>query len=165
VPDPTPPPANPEARARAYAEGTLGVDRVYDSANAALEAMGTAKDRALLASTKRRRLDSNIADREADLASDERASNAELSATAFEKHIKAVFHADEELRDLRAQRDSLVAEYERAEADAEIARMTARVEAARLEELGGLLHFYAAVKQSARQANDNMTTRTERLAT
>jgi len=141
-------PANPEARARAYAEGALGVDRAYEAAKAAVVAYTTARDDAGVANANRKKFDSLIADREIELTSDERAANSEMSMAAFEKHIKVVLHTDEALRDLRAQRDEAAGKHEQAERDADVARLTARVEAARLEELGGLLHFYAAVKAS-----------------
>jgi hypothetical protein len=141
----------PERAAMDYAERQLEVHAAYERA---MEAASIFEDRAgVITETakKLRDIDSRITDREMDLVDSERAKPeiAEQSQAAFDRHIKVVFRKDPELAELRDARRTIQAEHERAEYDAERAKITARVESARMEELGGLLHFYAAVKHTA----------------
>ena len=139
---------SPEARARAHAEGYLGVERVYAAAKEACATMETARHECHVVNIQRKAVDSQIADREMRLVAEERAANAEMSAAAFDRHIKVVLHDDAELRSLRDKKDALTLQYEQADATADIAKIRAKVEASRMEELGGLLRFYAAVKEA-----------------
>lgn len=139
---------NPEARARAHAEGYLGVERVYAAAKEACATMEAARHECHVISIQRKAVDGQITDREMQVIADERAASADMSATAFDRHIKVVLHNDAELRSLRDKRDVLALQYERASADADIAKIRAKVESSRMEELGGLLRFYAAVKEA-----------------
>jgi hypothetical protein len=143
-------PRTASERAVAYV-ARLGVDEVYQRAN---EAVDTLEDRLAIMHTtavKRREIDAQIADRELHLVT-EQSGTWEGSQAALDRHLKVVFNEDGELRGLRSARLAVSSEHERAEADAELARVRARVEAARLEELGGRMRFFASV--SITTAND-----------
>lgn len=135
-----------EGRAAAYARDTLGVDKVYDAANAGHNALADALGRLTEAARERRRVDAEILDNEIEIASIERGKHTDLSQAAFERHLKEVLHNAVQLVELRQERAELHAQYEQADADAEIARSRVRIECARMEELGGLLDFYAWTK-------------------
>lgn len=129
-----------------YAQDTLGVHDVHNEANAALAALGAAQNTLNAATSEIRSLHEALADRETDLTMAERASNADMSQTAFDKYIKQVVQKDRDHADLR---DTLVAAQNRrddAEAQVRQAEMRIRIATARMEELGGLLAFYAAAK-------------------
>lgn len=136
------PPRNPVA----YAEQDLGVHAVHTNAetlNTELEAA-----QAVLAgfTGRFRQLREDIADREAQVTVIERGANAEMSATAFEPHLRVAKQTDPELVALRR---SLI-ETQDAEDVQEKAVVAIQrrldVAVARMTELGGLLQFYAAVK-------------------
>lgn len=138
----------PTAQQRAidFAKNTLAVDAVFDEARAALDELEDRQETLAKTSARRRNIEAEIADREIELIAEHRAANAEMSQAAFDRHMKVVLQQDDQLLDLRTTREAHVSEHERAEYDAERAKLQVRLLSARMEELGGLLHFYAAVK-------------------
>lgn len=135
---------DPASRAVAYAEGDLDVHGVYDRA---AEAIATLEDNLTVLRTtaaKRRTVESEMLDCEIDLTARERAEYPEWSQAQMDRHMKVLLHEHDDMVKLRSTLSAVRAEHERAEHEAELSRIRARVEAARLEELGGLLHFYAA---------------------
>ena len=138
----------PSAQQRAidFAKNVLGVDSVFDEARAAMDELEDRQETLHKTSTRRRNIEAEIADREIELIAEERANNLDLSQAAFDRHMKIVLQQDNQLLDLRTTREAHVSEHERAEYDADRAKLQVRLLSARMEELGGLLHFYAAVK-------------------
>lgn len=145
---------HPEARARDYVEGVLRADEVSDEAQAALEALASAHREIITTSRAKRELVEVIDTREFAVAEQERLANADLSVAAFERHLKPVLHADEELVRLRSELRLLSAQHEQAELDARLHERTITVKSSRMEELAGILTFYASVKNSIGAAND-----------
>jgi hypothetical protein len=143
VTDPTAAPARPKNPVT-YAEGTLGVHSVYDEAKTTLAALETALTDAARHAAERRSLAEQVADREVVLASDERAAQPDMSQTAFDRHIKAVLRRDPTLASLRHDLQGAQAQEDMANAKAKALDATVRALSARMNELGGLLAFYAA---------------------
>ena len=138
-------------RAVAYAEETLDVHGAYDRAN---EAVATLEDNLKVVrktGQRRRSVEEQMLDREMELSAGERALNPDLSQAAFDRHMKTVLHNDARMGDLRTTLAAHRSEHERAEHEAELSRIRARVECSRLEELNGLLQFYAARTSSGQR--------------
>lgn len=136
----------PEAKAVAYAEGSLNVHAVYTEAQESLEALGKHQRTATDLTDTKRRLMVALDDREMELVSTERAANPDMSQAAFDRHIKLVLAADSEMVDYRSQ--VLDLQFKLDEANASVAHTEAHIKilTARMNELGGLLTFYAATK-------------------
>lgn len=94
-----------------------------------------------------RTLDAAITDREMELYSEHRGQFE--SQAAFDKGIKPILQADETLRNLR--RDIMAQRQleDEAEHNSKQTEHAIRIACARLTELGGLLNFYAAVKNNS----------------
>jgi hypothetical protein len=137
---------SPEARAQAYVRDHLDADGIYAEAEAALAVLSDAHDRIADTGARKRALVEEMDTIELDLTTRERADKAELSQAAFERYIKPVLHNDPELRALRARVDEVSAEHERANLDARLAERTITVKSSRMQELAGVLAFYASVK-------------------
>ena len=132
-----------------YAEQTLGVHDVYRKAEARLDELQAAQAAATDARRVIRMAKDELADREREITNERRAENHEMTDTAFKKAIKEWIAADKEHQ--RIQVKLREAESDRDAADADVKRHEhgVRVHAARMEELAGLLHFYAAVNQAS----------------
>lgn len=129
-----------------YAELKLGVHTVYDEANAALadlDAVVTDLDKA---QDERRYLAEDIAQWEADLTRQERAANADMSATAFEQHLKLAKQNDPDLKRLRQQMIGLHSRVSGMEYDMEMLKLKVRVRVARMNELGGYFAYLVQLK-------------------
>lgn len=144
----------PEARAQAYVRDTLAVDAVNDDAEAALAALSEAHDRIADTAQRKRALVEEMETIELEITLRERAEQAELSQAAFERHIKPVLHRDPDLTALRRRLDEVTGEHERANLDARLLERTILVKSSRMQELAGVLAFYASVKVGA--ANDTI---------
>lgn len=132
-----------------YAEQTLGVHTVYDQASALLAEVDGARADVVRTAHELRRLREQLADREADLVTDERVSNPDMSATAFEKHLPVAKQRDPELKKLRAQLIATQYDHDGFEAVVKVLDRKLDVAGARMAELGGLLQFFAAVKNAS----------------
>jgi len=132
-----------------YAEETLGVHSVYGEAQA--HARNADERRRTLAEARRNKVMLEEAYTDAELAfiADERAQNADMSQTAFEKHVKGRIHADPELRKLRGQLANHARNMDLIEADLRKAQNLLDVTTARLHELGGYLAYLAAIKHAS----------------
>lgn len=130
-----------------FTEEHLGVNTVYESCKAALV------QRAELCSeldTKRReygRQKQAISERELEIIN-EQAGVEHGSATARKEAIKDAIAADADMRTKRAYLDELRADLDSIEDDLKGCDAAIHADTARMEELGGLLHLYAATKQA-----------------
>lgn len=136
-------------RSITYAEGTLGVHDVYQEAKAALADLRHAQTALVEHLNSKRIVAEQLADREYELVSEERAKYHEMSATAFEPHMRKVKHEDPEMKRLRGDLSKIQYEIDTTEAAVREHEFTCKVKQARMEELGGLLNFYAAVKTAS----------------
>lgn len=134
-----------------YAEQELGVHEVYDRAQAAQQRF--AKFIVTLNETNNaiRHIHEMMDDREQEVVAEQRAANPDMSTTAFKEHMKEVVQQDETMRDFRKDLMEKQNSRDTAETSVEAAKYAMRVEAARLNELGGLLNFYAATKYATTQ--------------
>ena len=137
---------NPESRAMAYAEQRLQVHDVYDETRSAHADLREAHKALIDHEQQAAGVVESMADREHVLVSAERAANADMSATAFKEHMKEVSQIDPDMKRLRGELASAHREADRAKQAIREAELLIRVGTARMEELGGLLQFYAAVK-------------------
>jgi len=145
-------------KALTYAEVTLGVHKTHESALIARENLDECFNDLDKALDKKRELTEAIADREADLLSDERGKHSDLSQTAFDSHFKAAKGKDSFLRASRHELNTVQSEIQGLEFDIELHKTDIRIAVARMEELGGYLNYLAAVKAD----NTNKTTTTDK---
>lgn len=129
-----------------YAEQTLGVHDAYDAAKDGLTALRETQTAATEHAAQKRNLVEALEDQRFALVARERGIHPEMSATAFEQHMKEIVHTDVQAKHIRAEIAACQHQIDLAEAGTREHEFTIKVQAARLEELGGLLHFYAAVK-------------------
>lgn len=132
-----------------YAEDTLGVHAAYnaaqtsrDSLDKILTDLGEARDQL-------RDREYRLADREMEVASDERGRHPEMSATAMEKHLKIALNNDDAVRELREQIARIRSDIEGCEYDREMAETDIRIQVARMNELAGYFQYLAVVKAVA----------------
>lgn len=140
------------SRALAYAEGVLGVHKVYEEANQLLVELDqciTALDTAIDA---RRALDDKISDHEMDILIAERGKHADMSQAGMDRHLKEVYHKDETLKRLRMERNAKAGEASGLELDKGYIEYQLRVKVGRMDELGGYFHFLAVTKQAEASA-------------
>lgn len=136
--------SNSSAQAVGYATKQLGFQTVYDESVEAEGTLAQALEEVRLWADKKRNIAELILDRQADLATEERANKAELSATAFEAHMKIAIRQDRNLKELRADLASAAIRHEEAEHKAREAELVIRTRTARMTELGGYFQYLAA---------------------
>ena len=132
-----------------YAEDVLNVHGVFDEAESVYIRYTTALDAHTDNVAAVRTLREGLADAEAEVSVRERAANPDQSVTAFEKHLKDVLRNDSEVRKIR--HNLMEAQYAADQSEADIKRHDGKLKmlAARMEELGGLLNYFAATKMAA----------------
>lgn len=128
----------------AYAESKLGVHDVFGEVQQALDAFDGARRNLASRTGELRALRDNLTDLEATIASEERGANPDMSAAAFDRHLKARLHVHADHQRARSAVAAAHDELDRAEALEKIAEKRVDVLVARLHELAGLLNFYAA---------------------
>lgn len=131
-----------------YAEETLGVHSVYEEAERRYQLHAEASDALDRTSDEIRSVRASIEASEIELISDLRGSEEAkgMSKTAFGDYLKEKLKEDADLRVWRirlADLEGVRAEFERA---LKHHQLGIHLATARMEELGGLLEFYAAVK-------------------
>lgn len=136
-----------------YAEQVLGVHSVYDEAKAATADLKEAHKAVVEWAGQKRDLVESINDRTAVLTGELRATYNDMSATAFKPVLDNALQLDDDLKRLRRELASAQREHDRAEAAVREIEQVIRVLSTRMDELGGLLHFYAAVKTIRQQVN------------
>lgn len=137
------------AKALRYAEETLGVHQVYQDAKMAREYLDTVLTELSKARDARRDTERDLHDLEMMLTLDERSKNPELSVAAFERHLKDVLWQNEPARRLRHEIHELASSIDGLEMDIKMAETDVRIAVSRMQELGGLLQFLAAIKLSS----------------
>lgn len=129
-----------------YAEDDLGVHNIYDEARAHFDDHSYYTKQVESLNLQIRDIKTQIEDREREVVSDERAKQLDLSKTAFGEHLKEVLKADESLRAMRGDLSALEAERSNCELNLKNLSLGIQLRSARMEELGGLLYFYAVCK-------------------
>jgi hypothetical protein len=141
-----------------YAEETLGVHQVYEEAlalNTALDELLTAKDKAL---DEKRNLEDEVADRKINILIEERGKHPDESQAAMDRHLKEVYHKDEELKRLQLLANAKAAEVSGIDLDIEYNRARRAVAVARMNELGGYFQFLAVTKLAQIEARKTTPT-------
>lgn len=134
------------AKALAYAEEELGVHKIFQAAKEALVALDDALTALDKAQDRRRLLDEDYADREVELISEMRGLHPNMSDTRFKSEFKNWERTDELLRALRVELNKVRSDIQGLEFEIEVIRARIRISCSRMEELGGYLHYLAAVK-------------------
>lgn len=135
-------------RALAYAENNLGVHSVYEEATEAHKKLDELLADLDKAQDQRRSLSAMIEDRGFELLGIERGKHADMSATALDQHMKLVRNRDQPMKEYRARHDALVGEIQGLEYDADLLKLRIKIAVARMEQLGGYLHYLGAVKEA-----------------
>lgn len=136
------------SRSLKYAEETLGVHACYQRAEGYRTSLDGTVSELDKAQDRKRILADLIADREMDLLIEERGKHATMSGAELERHMKIVKHQDSTLRGWRAELLGVSGQISGLEYDADMLRVSIKIEVARMEELGGYLKFLAAIKQA-----------------
>jgi hypothetical protein len=134
-----------------YAEQHLGVHDAYDRAQNARLDYDAAAVKVNAASAAIRYLHEMILSREQEVSAEQRGLNPQMSATGFGQHLKAELQIDDKMEEYRLKIIEEQGNKDTADAMADSAKYRIKIESARLEELGGLLNFYAAAKYATSQ--------------
>lgn len=141
-----------------YAEEMLRVHAVHADAEAAHTALETALDHYAKSAQLIREITASIETREYDLVAEHRGANPDISQAALDRWLKEQVHADDTLKELHADLRTAQDHQAQEHADVEKNKYRLRVLSARMNELGGLLTFYAAAKYVAAQKRPEPST-------
>lgn len=144
-----------ERKSLNYAE-TLGLNSVYDHAQERHKHLIVLQDRLAKARAEKRDLEAAKVNKEMEVAEEEYSKHTDMSATAMKEHLKAVFHKNDDLRNVR---ENLLEEQyviDQLEFEIEQINIDIKIAVSRLNELGGYFQFMAVVKQAheARKARE-----------
>ena len=134
-----------------YAED-MGVHEVYSRAREARSRFEQARNDLASLRGSRRSLDHNLRDREFEILSDVRGVNSTASLNAIERLVKEAVQTDSICRATRDELDRLALDIDMMENAAQLAKVDAEIETARMTELGGYLTFLASIKAAANPA-------------
>lgn len=136
------------AQAVRYAETRLGVQTTYEEALKGVTDLEESNAAVRSLHQTQRSLEQTLADREWEVTSNERAANADMSATAFEKYIKGVLQMDEQCRALRGQIGNVVGKKELQEDVSRQLEFLTKIRVARMNQIGGYLMYLAAERMA-----------------
>lgn len=125
---------------------------MWDDARTAMDNLHDALERETNATKQIRQLRDQINDREHQIVTGSRPAFIELSETAWNKKAKELFHDDPNLKELRQKIRDEEAKHDQAQADVKYCTTDCQMFASRMDELSGLLNFYAASKLVTRPA-------------
>jgi hypothetical protein len=130
-----------------YAEVSLGVHYAYETAKSAWSRMEAARTELLGMRATKRRIENQIADREADIAADVTAVlGGSASQAAIDRQVKLQIGTDPDLRKLRQELLDQQDDIDGEETNAAMAKAQVEIETARMTELGGYLHYLGVSK-------------------
>lgn len=138
-----------------YAEKNLGVHKVYEEAEASLARHKKAQEKLQQARNDIRACKSNQDARTAEVTAEVHGANPDTSATAMKELVKAALATDIKTGELRVRMTALENQRDQAEADIRHEEMDLRVRSARMDELAGLLQFYAVAKSAANNPQES----------
>lgn len=137
------------AKALQYAEDTLGVHEVWENVQTYLADLDELLGDLDKAQDIKRQLNEEYADREVALISEMRGVHPNMSDTRFKSEFKGWERTDKELTRIRVELNKIGSEIQGLEYDSDFLKLRIRANSARMEELGGYLHYLAAVKNQA----------------
>lgn len=132
-----------------YAEMTLGVHSVYETAQQAADEYERASERLAAYRITKSEAEQNLVDIEADLLRDVWTNHPDTSQAARDRLLKAALSESEEARALRKQIADSTEMISMEEGRRTAARIRAEIYTARMNELGGYLHYLAEAKRAA----------------
>jgi hypothetical protein len=138
--------AHVTAKALQYAEDTLGVHQVYEATIQNLKDLDTLLADLDKAHDRKRELNEQFADREVELIEEMRTVHVSYSDTRFNAEMKSWKRQDSKLMMVNAEINKVLSEIQGLEYDADLLKLRIRTGTSRMEELGGYLHYLAAVK-------------------
>jgi hypothetical protein len=137
------------AKALQYAEVTLGVHKTWERVQQLLEDLDSTLADLDKAQDRKRDLNEKFADREVELIDEMRTVHVSMSDTRFQGEMKMWKRQDKKLMAVQADINKVLSEIQGLEYDADLMKLRIKAGSARLEELGGYLHYLAAVKSAA----------------
>jgi hypothetical protein len=137
------------AKALAYAEGELGVHKVYEDAQAAYASLEETITTLAKERDEKRRLEFALADREQEIIQQAWIDNPDMSQTRMDKHVKTLIHADTGWKELRTALSAATFRVDTLEGDQRLCEHDIKIAVSRMGELGGYLHYLAEVKRAA----------------
>lgn len=135
-----------------YAEQVLGVHEPWTSAQTRLDEYELALKTQALLKGRYKGVQIAIRDREFEVMTETPAKYQNASDTAMRRYVKEEQEQDYRLRQLRSELHQVQLDLDNVEADVLRHSRALDVLTARMTELGGLLQFYAVVKQAQTQA-------------
>lgn len=132
-----------------YAEITLGVHKVYEEVLVVQNQAQLVRVKIAQLKSKIRAFDEAIEDAEQIIIADEWGKHPDMAVTRMDKHIKSAIQTSTVHKDLRLDRINLISECEIYEGELKGLEFEIRTGTARMEQLGGYLHYLAAVKSAA----------------
>jgi hypothetical protein len=133
-------------KALTYAEQTLGVHSVYESARNLQSSFEAVLLELKDARASKRSLEEQISEREVDVMIEETTKHPSMSATAMKEHLKKATQKDEALRRYRYMAMDLAGTIDTLEMRKSCLEQETRIEVARLNELGGYLNYLMSIK-------------------
>ena len=141
-----------------YAEVNLGVHKTWEDVQLYLTQLDELLTDLDKAQDSRRELDDKYADREVELISEMRGVHPSMSDTRFKSEWKGWERTDKVLTELRVQLNKVLGDQQGLDIERSLLTLKIRASTARLEELGGYLHYLAAVKNQAENAKKTQET-------
>lgn len=132
----------------AYAEQQLGVHSVYSDARLARANLQAAIDEIYKARFKKREAEVQLTDREMEVAAEAWAAHPDFSAAKMDQHLKVAKHNDPKCRELREVIFDATSRIEAQDTSRVMYENDLKIAVSRLQELGGYLHYLAAIKQA-----------------
>ena len=132
-----------------YAENVLGVHNPWSESLRRLESHRVAGERIASIKTEIRNTKASVDDRRLSLISEAPAKYPDLSITARKDQLRIDFAHDAHLIHLEQEVRRLEGELDSAEAERRHHELGLHILTARMNELGGLLNFYAEAKAAA----------------
>lgn len=136
------------AKALQYAEETLGVHQIYEETQTRLELLDETLAELDKAQDRKRDLNERYIDREVELIDEMRSVHVSYSDTRFNSEMKLWKRKDAFLMSIQVDVNKVLSEIQGLDYDIEMMKLRIRAGCSRMEELGGYLHYLAAVKES-----------------
>lgn len=150
------------AKALTYAEETLAVHKVWNETQSQLSDLDKTLAELDKAQDRKRELNEQYADREVELASEMRGVHVSMSDTRFKSEWKGWERTDDKLNAIRVELNKVLSEIQGLEYDMDLLKLSIKAGSARLEELGGYLHYLAAVKLGTQNQAESAKKNTQR---
>lgn len=147
-------------KALQYAEEELGVNYVWQEVQDYLSSLDKTLSDLDKAQDRKRELEEKVLDAEVDLVNRKRGQHPNMSETGFKTNMKVWEREDTALMGWRIELNKITSEIQGLQYDADLFKLKIRAGSSRLEELGGYLHYLAAVKMQNQAEKTSRTNET-----